>query len=70
MFTESVRIGCSFLGLSWWISKISNNLDISPTLPNSVSGSWLFPPGKGTDMGLYGLLDTLPVLSYIATILF
>ena len=61
---ESVRMGCIFYACPGGSPKISNMFDISLTLPDSVSGPWLHPPGNCPVVGLYSLLDILPVLSY------
>ena len=67
MFTESVRIGCSSrLVVVDWQKYM---FDISPNLHNSVSGPWLSPHGNRPVVDLYGLLVTLPVMSYTITIL-
>ena len=53
MFTESVKINCSFLACR--ISKITHMFDISLSFHNSVSGPSLHPPGKCPVMDLYHL---------------
>ena len=70
MFTESVRMGCSFPACRSGSAKISKMFDISPTLHDSASGLLLRPPGNHPVVGLYGLSVTIPILSYTANVLF
>ena len=59
--TKSVRINRSFPAYCWGMANYYT-FDISPTLPNSVSGPWLCPPRNHTVMGLYGRTDQPTVL--------
>ena len=68
MFTESVRIGCSFLACCGGSAKYQHVWYFTDPY-DSVSGLWLCPPGNRSVVDLYSLLVTLPVLSYTVTVL-
>ena len=68
MLTESVKIYCSFPACPGGAAKYQT-FDISPTHPDSVSGPRLRPPGNCPVLSLYGLSDTLSVLSCTVTVL-
>ena len=72
MFTESVRIGCTFPachGESVKYHLIFDMFDISPAHPGSVSGHWLRQPGNRPIMNIYGLSVTHLILLYTVTVL-
>ena len=68
MLTESVRIGCIFLACRDGLAKYQTCL-IFHRHSLTLSVPWLSPPGNGPVVSLYGLMDTLPVLSYTENVL-
>ena len=57
--------------ISWVVvvDQQKNWFDISPTHPDSVSRHCFHPSGNHFILDLYGLSDTLPILSKTVTIL-
>ena len=62
MFTELVRVSCSFLACPG--SAKYHTFDISPTFPDSRSSPWLWPNGNRLVLSLPVLSESLSVLSY------
>ena len=70
MFAKLVRIGCSFPACHSGSAKYQTCLIFHPPPPpESIFGPWFCSPGSRPVVGLYGLLDTLPVLSCTVAIL-